>query len=721
MITKKDRIIVTAALPYANGEIHIGHLLEYVQADIFTRFLKMQGKNALYICASDMHGTPIEVNAKKAGTTPEKFTIKFWKDHQQDFKLFHIEFDNYHKTHSPENKELSEYFFRELKKKGYIYTKKINIIYCNNCSRSLPDRYVRGTCPNCATEDQYGDICESCGSALKATDLINPKCSICGRAPIQKESEHYFFSLSKFSSRLKKWINAADSDVQKEVRNWLDGWLKKGLEDWCISRDAPYFGFEIPDSKKETGELKYFYVWLDAPIGYISSSKNYCDKAREIDSKSKVKSNSKNKSSLKWEDYWKKGQVYHIIGKDIAYFHYLFWPAMLMGVGIPVPKLTTHGWITVNGEKMSKSRGTFFTAKDFHKLYPAEALRFYYASHLDRKVIDVDINFTDFMAVNNNVLMGCLGNFCYRVLTFAEKNYGGVKAVAQEKARTKKVEALIDNVKESYQKQDFKSAVKDILKIADIGNSYFQNAEPWKGKGSDDAKERQKAEEAVGWCVNLARNLAIVAAPILPEFSQKTGKALGDKGFSWKDIVFGWKCKKLGKIELLVKKIENVKESDEKVEQFPLNLVVGKIVKVKDHSNADSLYLLNVDLGEDFGKKQVVAGLKKYMQPKELINRKVVFCVNMKPAKLRGELSEAMILAADDSECVALLEAEKSKIGQEVCFKGLENSKGMVTFEDFKGITMQVLQEKVVFQNKTLSSKTEDIVCKGVKEGARVY
>jgi len=346
--SSSSKILITAALPYANGSIHIGHLLEYIQADIYARFLKLQNKDVLYICASDMHGTPVEVNAQKAGIPPEKFAEKFWIEHQQDFKSFLIEFSNYYKTHSPENKELCEVFYTTLKKKGYIFRKKIHVIYCTHCERSLPDRYVKGTCPNCTTADQYGDVCENCSSVLKAINLINPHCSICGKTPIQKESEHYFFTLSKFSVQLKQWLSQAN--FQPEVRNWLQEWMNKGLEDWCISRDAPYFGFEIPGSKKETGETKYFYVWMDAPIGYISSTKNYTDKHKTT-----------------WEAYWKKGEIYHFIGKDISYFHFLFWPAMLMAMDIPLPKLTVHGFITVNGQKMSKSRGTFFTAKDFIK------------------------------------------------------------------------------------------------------------------------------------------------------------------------------------------------------------------------------------------------------------------------------------------------------------------------------------------------------------------
>ena len=693
-MVSREKIVVTAALPYANGPIHIGHLLEYIQADIYARFLKMLGKDALYICASDMHGTPIEVNAKKAGVEPEKFVDKYWVEHQQDFASFLIGFDNYYKTHSKENKELSEYFFKELKKKGLIYTKSINVIYCRHCDRSLPDRYVRGTCPLCGIADQYGDVCEGCGSVLKGTDLLNPKCSICGNNPTIKVSQHYFFKLSSFASKLKKWINSKSADLQSEVKNWLKEWLDKGLEDWCISRDAPYFGFEIPDSKKECGEAKYFYVWLDAPIGYISSTKNYCEKKDA-------------KNSCKWEDYWKKGSTQHFIGKDISYFHFLFWPAMLMAMDIPLPKLTVHGFITVNGQKMSKSRGTFFTAKEFHKLYGAEALRFYYASHLQRKVVDVDLNFDEFAAVVNNVLVGKLGNFCYRTLTFAEKNYGELSSAAENKALTKKVLSLSEKIKKNYLEQDNHAAMKNILLITDLGNAYFQKTEPWK------SKDEEKTKKAVSWCVNLARNLAILVNPVLPEFSQKVFSALDEKDSVFSDIDFKWKGK-VKAVPLLVNKVEIVRK-----ETFPLRLTVGKILEVKDHPNADSLYLLKVDLG-NLGQKQVVAGLKKHFRKDDLQGRKAVFVANMKPAKLRGEMSEAMVLAADDGAHVGLLEVQKMNPGDVVHFDGTENAHAEITFEDFLKINMLVQAGQVFWEGKKLISPSEEVRVHGVNDGAKV-
>jgi methionyl-tRNA synthetase len=676
-----DKIVVTAALPYANGPIHLGSLLEYIQTDIFVRFLKLTGENALYICASDMHGAPIEINAKKAGIDPEKFVENFWKEHQADFKKFLVQFDNFHKTHSKENRELSELFFNTLREKKLIYTKEMEQMYDKEAKRFLPDRFVKGTCPKCQAEDQYGDICENCGATYDPVNLIDPYSTITNSKPVIKKSTHYFFKLSSFSEDLEKWLFSEEANVQEEIKNQLKEWLDKGLQDWCISRDEPYFGFEIPNSKKETGAKKYFYVWLDAPIGYISSTKNYCDK-----------------HGGKWEDYWRNGKVYSIIGKDIVYFHYLFWPAMLMAMEIRLPEFITHGFLTVNGQKMSKSRGTFITAKEYLKDYPPEALRFYYASRLDRKVIDLDLNFDDFIAVNNNVLMGNLGNFCYRVLTFANKNYGDIKVIAEAEKIEQEVKELVEKIEKSYQKLDFRSAVTNILAIADLGNAYFQNHEPWKNK--------EKSEGIVGFCVNLARNLAILASPVLPEFSKKIAKALGEK-LTW-DISFDW-AGKVGNCEKLVEKIE-------KVEEFQLDLRVGKIIKVTDHPNADSLYMFDVDFGEF--KRQVVTSLKKQMRKEEFEGKKIVFCLNLKPAKFRGEESNAMILAAEGKKIV-LLEMSESELGEIVAPEGMHGLTEMVEFKEFEKVKMEVLDGHVIFNGKKLKSSSQDVIV-DVKDGSKV-
>ena len=687
-IKKSEKILITAALPYANGDIHIGHLLEYLQADIFSRFLKLQGKDALYICASDMHGTPIEVNAHNAGKKPLEFATHFWKEHQKDFASFLISFDHYSHTHTPENKRWTEEVYAALKKQGLITLKPLATIYCQNCNRSLPDRYVKGTCPHCGTEAQYGDVCERCNLALKGTDLLNPKCSLCGKTPIQKEGNHYFFRLRAFQDQLRKWLQ--QGGVQEEVRKWLEGWLNTGLEDWCISRDAPYFGFEIPDSKQETGELKYFYVWLDAPLGYISSTENYCLK--------------KKKGRL--EDYWKQGKVHHFIGKDIIYFHYLFWPALLLALKVPLPTLNTHGFITVNGQKMSKSRGTFFTAKEFLKLYSAESLRFFYASHLDRSVVDVDVNFEEFRSLNNDVLVGSLGNFCYRVLTFAQQ-YGTLRTIAREPGLQKKIQELQQAVFLAYENLHFKSAVRNILAIADLGNKYFQESQPWKDPASAESKA------AVGFCVNLVRNLGVLVSPILPEFSAKVARALGKKALGKKEIGFSWK----GKIHPVEKLVEKVEHLPKKL-QFPLDLVVGKILQVRDHPRADKLYLLNVDFGKE--QRQVVAGLKGWLSPGQLQGQKAVFVRNLKPATLRGEKSEAMLLAADDGMRVVPLFVEKTPVGEPVQVSGWENNTAEISFEEFQKLILQVQSGKVWYESRSLQSAVEEIQVLGVQDGAKV-
>jgi len=508
-MTKK--ILVTSALPYANGPIHVGHLVEYIQTDIFVRFLKLTGKDAVYICADDTHGTPIEINAKKAGVKPEEFVEKWHKEHQEDFKSFLIEFDSYYSTDSEENKKFAEHFFNTLKEKGLIYKLKIKVMYCEKCKRALPDRFVRGTCPKCDAEDQYGDICEKCGEKYEPTELVSPRCAECGEEPVLKDSEHYFFKLSKFSDKLKKWLEEHE-ELQPEIKNYVLNWIKEGLMDWDISRDGPYFGFKIPGE-----EDKYFYVWLDAPIGYVSSTENYCK--------------GKNLDVLK--DYWqsKDCDIVHFIGKDIIYFHFLFWPAMLMGVDFNLPKnMVVHGFLTVNKEKMSKSKGTFYTAKEFIEKYKnPEYLRFYFAKGLSKKMSDLDLNLELFKEEVNNELVANISNFCYRVLSFAEKLGGEIKDFDDDKV-IKEIEAKFSIIKEAYEDYNFKKALAEILAVSALGNAYFQGKEPWK---LEDEEEKRKV---ITLCVNIIKNLGILIKPIMPEFSKGVEEQLGLEDLSWDDL-----------------------------------------------------------------------------------------------------------------------------------------------------------------------------------------
>ncbi|MBT4538754.1 methionine--tRNA ligase [Candidatus Woesearchaeota archaeon] len=679
-----ERYTITAALPYANGKIHIGHLLEYIQADIFQRFLKLIGQDALYICASDQHGTPIEINAKKANIPVEDFVNKYWEEHQQSFKKFFIKFNNFYKTHSPENQELSVWFFTQLKEKGYIYTKELQQLYDQQAERFLPDRFVKGTCPKCHTEDQYGDVCEKCGATYNTTDLVNPYSILTKTKPILKSSTHYFFKLSKCQDKLKKWLD--DTTIQPEIKNSLQDWLSKGLEDWCISRDAPYFGFEVPNSKEETGAIKYFYVWLDAPIGYLASLKNYCDN-----------------NNLNWKDYLYNGTLHHFIGKDIAYFHYLFWVAEFLALDIPLPKITTHGFITVNGKKMSKSRGTFLTAEQFLDLYPAESLRFYYAKNLTTKVVDVDLNFEDFVATNNNELVGNLGNFCYRVLTFAKKNYGEITEIKEEPELVKKIEQLIKDTEEKYLTLQFRSVVTNILKIADIGNAYFQNAAPWENK-------EQKSKE-VAFCANLARNLAIIVQPILPEFSKKIQNVFQDTSWNWKNITFKWQ----GKIQLVEKLVEKV-ELHQQEEKFPLQLAVGHVEEVIEHPNADKLFIFKVNFGNET--KQCVTSLRELLPKEAFLNKNLVFCLNLKPAKFRGELSEVMIIAGEYEKTILPLETQE-KPGTEVIPKDLTANHQLITFDEFNKVVLTVKDKKVLFKEKPLLVSEKPIIV-DLPDGSKV-
>ncbi|MCK4589664.1 MAG: methionine--tRNA ligase [Nanoarchaeota archaeon] len=680
------KTLITSALPYANGEVHIGQMLEYVQTDIYSRFLKLIGEDIIYMCASDMHGTPIEVNAQKAGIKPEEFANKNHEKNKKTFKKYLIGFDNYHKTHSPENEELSNYFFDKMKKKGHIVKKKVEVIYCEECNRSLPDRYVRGTCPQCGTHEQYGDVCEQCGITLKGTDLLNPKCSICGKTPITKDAEHYFFRLSNFTKKLTDWLNH-NKNLQPEIKKHIFGWIEKGLEDWCISREGPYFGFKIPGEKN-----LYFYVWLDAPIGYVSSTKNYCDKG-ECD----------------WKDYWQgKSRIIHVIGKDIIYFHFLFWPAMLMAADLNLPEdIVVHGFLTVNGQRMSKSRGTFFTAKEFAELYNPEYLRFYYAKNLSKKMTDLDLNFGDFKDTINNELVANLGNFSYRTLSFIDKNYDGeISEIEKDEELIGKVKHIVEHVEKAYHAFDFREAVKGIMEISSLGNAYFQKKEPW--------KDKEGAKKAVGLCANLVRSLSILIKPVLPKMSVDLEKQFGEKDLKWNKIAFDKKIK-LKEAKPLFKKIEKLPE---KTKKFPLKMKVAKIVDVKEHPKADKLYVLDISLGKE--KRTIVAGLKRYYEPEVLKGKHIVVCVNLEPAKIRGIESNGMLLAAEDGINVTLLEAPKSKPGDDVLVEGYESDDKQITFEEFKKLDIKVINGKVVWEKSDFHTVKEEIKVEGVNDGAQI-
>jgi methionyl-tRNA synthetase len=671
----KLKTIVTSALPYANGSIHVGHLVEYIQTDIFVRFLRLIGEDVVYCCADDTHGAPIAIRAEKEGIKPEELIARFHKEHISDFEKFHIKFDSYYTTNSKENQHFAELIFKRLKDKGYIYTKDIEVTYCSNCKRNLPDRYVKGKCPKCGAEDQYGDVCEECNSAHNTTDLIDPYCTICKNEPERKESKHYFFKLSAYAEELEKWLSSNDK-LQPEIVNYVKNWIKEGLQDWDISRDGPYFGFKIPGE-----DNKYFYVWLDAPIGYISSF-----------------SNTVGLDVAKAEHEWNKSKIIHFIGKDIIYFHFLFWPAMLKLADFKVPDYeVVHGFLTVNGQKMSKSRGTFFTAKDFLKKYNPEHLRYYYARVLSKKMSDIDLDFKDFQNSINNELAANIGNFCYRVISFTNKFFdGNIKEIDDDKVISDII-PKVDKIKESYNDVNTNEAVKNILAISALGNKYFQEKEPWKLIKED----KDKAQQVLALGVNIAKNLSILIAPILPLFSKSLQEQLNVKDLTWKDINFDFKNTKIGKEKILVEKLEEVV-----VEKFPLNLKVAEIKEVKDHPDADKLYVLQLDVGE---KRQIVAGIRKNYSKDELIGKKIIIVSNMKKAKLRGVESQGMLLAVENSEDCGVLFVTDAEAGSQVKVGELEINNSQIRYEDFAKLKIKAFDGKVTFEDNVFKVNDEEV------------
>ena len=509
-------ILITSALTYANGEIHLGHLLEAIQTDIWKRFQLLRGNHCYYICGSDAHGAPIMLAAEKNNVTPEQLVTQVREDHISDYAKFHISFDNYYTTHSDENKKLSIEIYERLKKNGDIKTKTITQFYDPEKKLFLADRFIRGECPKCDAKDQYGDNCEVCGATYEATELKNPRSAVTGAIPIEKESEHYFFALDHYTDFLQHWTQSGT--LQPAIANKLQEWFKTGLQQWNISRDAPYFGFEMPDVKN-----KYFYVWLDAPVGYIASFKNFCEKKS---------------SAAEFEQHWHKNattELYHVIGKDIISFHALFWPAMLEASDYRLPtKIFVHGFVTVNGEKMSKSRGTFITAKKYAFTLPAEYLRYYYAAKLNNQVEDIDFNLSDFAARMNSDLVGKYINLASRCAGFITKKFEG--KLAEKLHDASLFQLFVDSEKEiaeSYERLNYHRAVHEIMALADRANQYIDHHKPWAL-----AKEAGCENEVQLVCtqgLNLFRLLTLYLKPILPITAEKVEKFLNIDALQWHD------------------------------------------------------------------------------------------------------------------------------------------------------------------------------------------
>lgn len=665
-----ERILVTTALPYANGSIHLGHVLEAIQADIFVRFQRAIGNECYFFCADDTHGTPIMLAASKAGVGPQEFIQKVHSEHYKDLTSFGISYNNYYTTDSPENQSLANEIYLKLKMKGDILPKNIKQAYCEHDKMFLPDRFIKGTCPKCGAKDQYGDSCEVCGATYTPTDLKEPKCAICGNIPIEKESKHLFFQLANYESKLKEWVSK-EGRLIEGAKKKLDEWFATGLKDWDISRDGPYFGFPIPEE-----ENKYFYVWLDAPIGYMASSLNYFEK----------KINHPDLFPFFWKEG--KGRIIHFIGKDILYFHALFWPAMLMGSGFTTPDtIHVHGFMTVNGEKMSKSRGTFVNASTFVRYNDPEHFRYYMAARLGSGMEDVDISFNDFVTRVNSDLIGNLVNILSRV-SGSLLNKLDRKLSNLDEEGHKLIQTLLerkDEIQKQFQDRNYQKVVREITQLGDIVNKYINDKAPWQLIQSNPDKTRTVITNAC----NAGFILFTYLYPITPIISKKVYELL--------------KVNDEPSFLLLNKRIENVQLppyqtlsnrasekgieamiEDTKKEVSPtvntkipshstnptvptsslnsantndktitieelqkVELRVGAILQAESVEGADKLLRLTVDLGP-LGLKNVFAGIKSSYKPEDLVGLKVVVVANLKPRKMKFGISEAMLLATGE-------------------------------------------------------------------------
>ncbi|PMG75632.1 methionine--tRNA ligase [Shewanella sp. 10N.286.51.B7] len=657
MTNSQRKILVTSALPYANGPIHLGHMLEYIQTDIWSRYQKLRGHECHYICADDAHGTPIMLKAQQMGITPEEMIAQVQKEHEQDFADFNIQFDNFHSTHSEENRELASDIYIKLRDNGYIKTKTISQLFDPEKEMFLPDRFVKGTCPKCKSEDQYGDNCDNCGATYSTTDLIKPYSVVSGATPVMKDSEHFFFDLPAFESMLGEWLSSGS--LQPEIANKLREWFDQGLQQWDISRDAPYFGFEIPDQPG-----KFFYVWLDAPIGYMGSFKNLCDR----------------RDDLNFDDFWSidsKAEIYHFIGKDIVNFHGLFWPAMLHGAGIRKPNsVYAHGYVTVNGAKMSKSKGTFIKARTYLDNLNPEYLRYYYAAKLNSRVDDLDLNLEDFAQRVNSDLVGKLVNLASRTAGFISKRFDGKLAKINDTSLTEAFLAKQDTIAELYETREFGKAMREIMALADMANAYVADAAPWQLIKQEDKQE--EAHQVCSNALNLFRILVTYLKPVLPKLAENVEGFL-QLTLTWDNLDQDLAGHEIAKFKALMQRIEmksieaiidastenlqvtqtevpKVEQVQTELEKEPLapeisfddfakiDLRIALIAKAEHIEKANKLLRLELDLGGET--KQVFAGIKSAYAPEDLIGKHTVMVANLAPRKMKFGESEGMVLAA---------------------------------------------------------------------------
>ncbi|EFM92603.1 Methionyl-tRNA synthetase [Actinobacillus pleuropneumoniae serovar 6 str. Femo] len=655
-------MLVTCALPYANGAIHLGHMLEHIQADIWVRFQRMRGNEIYFVCADDAHGTPIMLNAAKQGITPEQLIEKAKTDHVADFKGFNISFDNYHSTHSEENREITTEMYKKLRANGFIKSRVISQLFDPEKQMFLPDRFVKGTCPKCKAEDQYGDNCEVCASTYSPMDLINPRSAVSGATPIVKESEHFFFDLPSFEGMLKEWTRSGS--LQSEIANKMQEWFESGLQQWDISRDAPYFGFPIPDA-----ENKFFYVWLDAPIGYMASFKNLCDR-----------------NGLNFDEFWKKDsetELYHFIGKDIVYFHSLFWPAMLDGCELRKPtNVFAHGYVTVDGVKMSKSRGTFIQASTYLKHIDPECLRYYYAAKLNERIEDLDLSLEDFVQRVNSDIVNKLVNLASRNASFIAKRFEGKLAdKLEDEALFAEFIAQSEQIAAHYENREFNKAIRLIMDLCDKANKYVDDKAPWVIAKQEGCDAQLQAVCSMG--IELFRVLMSYLKPVLPQLAERA-EAFLQTELTWDNIQQPLLGQNVAPFKSLFSRLEKKqidavieetkalfaaqnkaedKKGKQKVENTEntavepiaaeitiddfakLDLRVAKVISCEAVPESNKLLKFQLDLGDH--QRQVLSGIKAaYNNPEELVGRFVIMVANLAPRKMKFGVSEGMILSA---------------------------------------------------------------------------
>ena len=642
----KRKILVTQALPYANAPLHLGHILEAVQTDIWTRFQNFSGNDCLFFCADDTHGTPVMLKANEIGIKPEKLISDVYKDHKYTYELYGINFANFYSTHSEENKKYSEYIYKCAKENNLISKSNIEQYYDEKEEMFLSDRFIKGTCPKCGAENQHGDNCGVCGASYNVLDVKNPISIISDTVPIKKESEHIFFDLPQKNKMLKDFLK--NVDLQESIKNKLYEWLNDDLKKWDISRDAPYFGFEIPGEKD-----KYFYVWVDAPIGYLASISNWAEK-----------------NKLNMQDLWSensKYEIYHFIGKDIAYFHGLFWPALLSAASLKLPSgINVHGFLTINGEKMSKSKGTGILAKEFAEITNPETLRYYFAAKLNNKVEDIDLNFDDYVQRINSDLVGKYLNIASRSASFLKKNKK-ILSMNIDKNILDNIVSKKDEVVSLYESREYSKLVRIIMDLADDINKYINEQTPWK-------KEIDEAVDISSTAIKAFYILSLYLHPIIPSITNEVFKFLNINDVSINNVDEA--ITKINDYKPLLNRLEKIIIPEEEnmdnvnlinIDQFSaVDLRVAKIIKADDVEGADKLLQLTLDVG-DLGTRNVFAGIKSAYKPEDLTDKYIVLVNNLEPRKMKFGISEGMVLASSNDEGIYLVSPDEgAKPGMKV-------------------------------------------------------